>query len=62
MNNNRKGIAVVIVLVLTTMLLALAGSYIQRSRTASPINGKVLERVQARFLGTGNCPACPVKI
>ncbi len=53
MNNNRKGIAVVIVLVLTTMLLALAGSYIQRSRTASPINGKVLERVQADFWGQG---------
>lgn len=53
MRNRKSGIAVVIVLVLTTMLLALAGAYIQQSRQSIPINSKLLERVQADFWGQG---------
>lgn len=50
---NRNGMAIVIVLVFTTALLALAGMYISSSRNATPINSRLLERVQMDFLGQG---------
>jgi len=50
---NKKGIAIVIVLVFATALLGLAGIYVRSSREATPINSKILERVQLDFIGQG---------
>jgi len=50
---NKRGIAIVIVLVFATALLGLAGVYVRNSREATPINSKILERVQMDFIGQG---------
>ncbi|HAE37056.1 MAG TPA: hypothetical protein DCG57_00275 [Candidatus Riflebacteria bacterium] len=50
---NRNGMAIIIVLVFSTALLALAGMYVSSSRNATPINSRLLERVQMDFLGQG---------
>ncbi|MBU1107525.1 MAG: hypothetical protein KKB51_12720 [Candidatus Riflebacteria bacterium] len=53
MKNRKSGMAIIIVLVMATALLTLAGSYIQSSRNAGPTNDRILERVQADFWGHG---------